>query len=357
MKEGEDKLKIVDEGAARKEEEEVVRLDMPRQKPIRKQGKMSAEALRPVTEEEKQAASASVKGVSGSWVEEYDEEKEQVIPIGWFFLVGLVLLAVVAWMILQILSGNDEIDPLGADGSSNFSGTEDLVSVEAREQAREHFEKIETALAGFLGAESIEERAEFVRHPSRVIPLMEDYYAREEFRTFEFQELLTMNSVSLDMLSFMAVVAETKGGTDPPVLLEDTPNGILVDWESFICYQPISPEEFAAKRPSEPISMRVYGTVDNFYVYQFSDETKYGCVRLEFRDSDVVLFGYVERGSVVEQKFNQIMGGERRSIQQPFILRLRFPEDCPEERCVLIEDIESALWAYPENPAEKAELD
>lgn len=351
MAEPKDKLKIVEEEES--PEEEVVRLDAPRKKPLEKQGKMAPEVIgrdRPqpagprVPESEKD---------SSEWQGQFGGSKRKAIPTGWFYLVGLVLAGVVGWMVVQIVS--DEGDTLGlagetAPGPGDRAGSGDSGD---RQAAIEDFEKLQSVVTGFLAAKTIEERLDFVRHPERVKPLMEDYYGRNSFRSFTLDHIDEVSPVALDLRSFMVMALDTEEEAELPILVEDAEEGPLVDWESFVCYQPISPERFLAERPAEPMTFRVYASLDHFFVYQFADEKKFGCVRLEFRGSDVVLFGYVERGSVVEQKFNQILKQKGKRQRQPMILTVKFPEECKEERCVIVEDVEGALWAFPGNPEDE----
>jgi hypothetical protein len=355
MGDSKNKLKVVDEKEVRPEE--VVRLDAPGKKPLTRQGKMAPEVMRPVAEAVKEARSGADPKQSAAagqeWSGHLEGKENKAIPIGWFFLVGFALVGVVVWMIVQIVTGKADPGPQGAGVEEGKQGVGTVIDFRDRQAAESHLEELNKVLAGFLAAGSVEERLAFVRHPERVRPLMEDHYGRESLQSYQDPVIRELSPISLALQSFIVMVVDTREEDGLPLLVEDGPDGLRVDWESFVCYQPISPERFAAERPSEPVSLRAYASLDHFFVYQFADEKKYGCLRLEFRDSDTVLFGYVERGSVVEQKFNQILSQTGTRTNQPMILRLRFPEECPEKRCVVVEDVESPLWAYPTNPRDE----
>lgn len=271
----------------------------------------------------------------------------RVIPMGWFYLLGLGMLGVVVWMGLQIFSGNGEPAGLPPNGRGAESNEQ-----EARERAAAHFTQMEEVVSAFLAADTIEERLKYARHPQRIRPLMEEYHRGREIKTYTFEQVASYLSASLSKRPFIALSVRTKEDEALPVLVEDHEEGLLVDWESFVCYNPMSPEEFLEVCPTEPVKMRVYASFDHFYAYEFAEESEYICFRLEFRDFETPVFGYVRRGTTVEQKFREVFGPQGGNLRKPLILSLRFPEGGKGKRSVVIDDIESTLWAYPVNPAE-----
>lgn len=284
---------------------------------------------------------------SGPLDVEGPEGDGRAIPMGWFYLLGLGMLGVVVWMGLQIFSGSGE--PAGL--SPKNRGTE-LNEQEARARAAAHFTQMEEVVSAFLAADTIEERLKYARHPERVRPLMEEYYRDREVKIYTFEQVANYLSASLSKHPFIALSVKTKEDESLPVLVEDREEGLLVDWESFVCYNPLSPEEFLEARPTAPVEMRVYVSFDHFYAYEFAEESEFICFRLEFRDFESPLFGYVRRGTTVEQKFREVFGPQGGNLRKPLILSLRFPEGGKGKRSVIIDDIESTLWAYPVNPAE-----
>lgn len=339
----EDELRVV-------EEEEVIRLESPGSKNLEKRGKITTRSLNEATRSvERGKRAGSEEGENSDYLDLLEdlEEEETAVPMGWFFLLGLGLLAVVVWMGFQIFGRPGESEDLNAVSAE----ASDLSGQEARREAEEHFLAMEEVLVGFFSAETIEERLEFVRHPDRVGPLMQGYHGEKEFKTYHFEGIESYHSITVSKRPFVAMGAATREHGTLPILVEDAEGGCLVDWESFVCYNSMSPEDFLKGKPNAPVDFRVYATSEEFYAYQFGDEREYRCFRLTFRDSDAFLYGYVKRGTSVAQKFRDLFGDGRSKVLKPLILSLRFPEGGKGERSVIIEDVVSSLWAYGVDPA------
>lgn len=334
------KLRVVGDG------EDVVRLESSPEKSSKRLEKRGVILVQP------KEAVAGIQGEgegleSGPGDLESIEGEGRMIPMGWFYLLGLAILGLLVWMGLQIFGGSGE--PAGLSVNDREAELEERW---VRERAEAHFTQMEEVVSAFLATTTIQERLKYVRHPQRVGPLMEDFYRDHEFKTYTFELVGKYLPASLSKHPFIALSVRTKEDESLPVLVEDGEDGLLVDWESFVCYNPMSPEEFLEVCPTEPVKMRVYASFDHFYAYEFAEESEYICFRLEFRDFETPVFGYVRRGTTVEQKFREVFGPQGGNLRKPLILSLRFPEGGKGKRSVVIDDIESTLWAYPVNPAE-----
>lgn len=340
--------------------DEVVRLDAPEPKPIEKigkKGKISAEAIVVQSKEEDERAEKEILfDPEKEWHEGLEEKESTTVPMGWFVLLGLGLVGVVVWAALQSLTADhgDDVEIVSPEGLFTDKPLGKLAEIEAQREAEKHFQDMEAVVGGFLAADTIEGKAKYVRHRERVLPLMKQFYKDHPLVVTEFSRTKEYRITSLDYRPFLALKAEDVEGEHYPILLEDTKEGILVDWESFVCYQPIPPEKYIREKPLEPVSMRIYATPDHFYAYEFADESEYACYKLSFRNSEEWLYGFVKRGGVLDQKFRVTFPESIKKVHQPLILKLRFLEGSRAPRSVLIEELESKLWAFAENPAEVA---
>lgn len=344
-----------DELRAVKDEEEVVRLDPSGKKALEKRGKVSMQSIesaaRPSKPDDEVPLEESELQEQLEMLEE-EVEDEAIVPMGWFYLLGLGLLAVILWMGFQIFGGPKEEENRSASDEASNAYLDEMTS---RREAAAHFSAMVEVVTAFLAADTVEDRLKYVRHPKRVEPLMKQYHAGRAVETYSFEVVQSYSSVTLSKHPFIALSVRTKEDRNVPILVEDAESGLSVDWESFICYNPVTPEEFLENKPTEAVALRVYAKLDNFFAYEFAREEEYYCFRLEFRDSDVFLFGYVKRGSTVEQKIRDLFGPSGFNSRKPLILSLSFPEGGRGERSVLIEDVVSSLWAYGLNPAEEKE--
>jgi len=348
----EDEIRIIEEPV-----EEVVRLDVSKIDPLEKKGKIASDVL--TSRGEGAPQDSAEKGVfdpETDWLEDEEETGKLAVPVGWFVLLGAGLLGILVWVIFQTRSNRDDTGDLEAGlqgiGESGSTGTKAAARGVKLAEAEKHFAEMERVITNFLAAKTVEEKVKFVRHPERILPLMKGYYERHQLEPLTFKETSEYHIASLEQRPFMALKVEVEEGEGVAVLVEDLPDGMLVDWESYVCYEPITPEKYVEEKPTKPYSFRVYAQKDYFHAYEFSDESKFECYRLTFRDSETILYGYVQRGEVTDQKFREIFPDGQVKMKIPMILKVRFLEGGKATRSVLIEDLESKLWAFANNPDE-----
>ena len=77
-----------------------------------------------------------------------------------------------------------------------------------------------------------------------------------------------------------------------------------------------------AERPATPQVFRVVVRRVDYYNFVFADDKKWQSYLLESPTGEHMLFGYVQRGSTLEQNFQMSPDVERAFM----ILKIRFPE-------------------------------
>lgn len=336
-------------------EEEVVRLDAPRRAPLeRKEAASEDRAMPHMMGDAREVEEAKAEAVDpeNEWLEEAAKKEDNAIPFGWFVLLGIAIAGIMFWAISQNASSAGP-DDSGGSASRSSDGETGLPSgrmeeLDAIDKAKAHYEAMEVVVTGFFAAETLEELAKYVRDVDRVLPLMKDFYQRHQIETYQFKETLQYHVVSLENYAFIALKVGFEDGDPQPLLLEDSPEGLKVDWESYVCYQPVEIDRFAQERMVDPVEVRAYVKKDLFYAYDFADESKFACYQLTFRGSDVELFGYVERGTKLESEFLKLFPeGAPDSLENPLILSVSFIPGSRAPRSVKINDLLSKLWAYP----------
>ena len=338
--------------------EDVVRLDAPKRGPMGKKGKISSVSLlSPPTEERgKKEEVARPFDPEGEWIEELEAKEQKTVPMGWFVLLGAILLGILGWVFVQSVTSSDE-EQESAEISADGGPLGKAAEIEAKKVAETHFKETENVLTGFLGAETLEEKLKYVRHPARVRALMEDYYERNELKPIQFKQIVEYQMFPLGNYPFLALKIELENGIEEAVLVEDSEDGQLVDWESFVCYQEISIDEYVARRPTRSVTLRAYVSEDYFHSYDFESAEKYASYLLRFRHSEEIMNAYVERGTELEQKFRKMFPKDSQKRTEPLILKVRFVEGGKSPRSVLVEDLVSIKWAYAEDPAGVASQD
>ena len=122
---------------------------------------------------------------------------------------------------------------------------------------------------------------------------------------------------------------------------------VFVDWETQVCYQPMSWEDFIKKRPTgESLDFRVYLQPDfgGFFSHEFSDEEKWSVYRLTTKGSDDYLFGYALKGSELGEKLIKLSRANR-GYPVALFLKLRIPEGTTSPRGVIIDEVICERWA------------
>ncbi len=348
-----DKIRVIEESP-----DEIVRLDAPKRSPVEKKGMIATEAMvAQISEEDEKVEKERHFDPEKEWIDELEQKEASAVPMGWFVLLGVGLIGVVIWAAFQAWSSGSKNDPVEITGSQGLFTDKPLgkiAEIEARKAAEKHFDEMEAVVSAFLSADSVEGKAKYVRHRERVLPLMQQFYRDRPLEVAEFKSTKEYRITSLEYRPFLALKIEDEEGEFHPILVEDTKEGILVDWESFVCYQPVLPESYLEERPTESVRLRVYATPDHFYAYEFASESEFACYQLSFRNSKELLYGFVKKGGVLDQKFRTVFPEGREKKRQPLILKMRFLEGSKAPRSVLIEEMESKLWAFAKDPAKVA---
>ena len=355
-----DGIRIVEDS----EEENVVRLDAPEAGTLTMKEPSKEEMAMPSMMGDSDVDEVpEILGPESEWLVAAEAKEATSVPIGWFVLLFAVLGGVLVWAFSQRMGEVDGIVEAGALPESTIDqeaydqlGQSVFRENEAKlmEVAARDYDRMEETLRDFLSAKTVEERLKYVRHPNRVKPLMLDYYRRFPIQSYQYKKVSEYNTIPLKKRPFVALSVRVAGGENLPILLEDVEKGYLVDWESFVSYQPIAFEDYLKKRPTVPIDLRVYGSFDDFYAYEFLEEDGYLCVRMTTKHTDKVIFGYVKEGTTLASEMKKYLEAPPgKSKTQPFILRVRFLPESKAPRSVVIDKIVATFWAYPTNPDEE----
>lgn len=272
------------------------------------------------------------------------------IPWGWVALVGCAFVAAIIWSLVSVK---------GAEGQRKDL-TESALAVLENEEREEMeavalIDTLERVAREFLDARTVDEMLVHVRHPDRVAPLMENHYAGRGPTPSRVLNVISLDPLTIEKrASFWMLSCELEDGKSTQMLLEAV-SGMeaKVDWETYVCYQPMKWDDFASERPGGyTADFRVYVEKDHFYSHEFADSQAYACYRLTALNGEAVLFGYVPRGAAFAEQISELAGGQR-SGPAPMILRLHVPEGIDSPRGVQVRELVSPRWAFVENPAEQ----
>jgi len=175
----------------------------------------------------------------------------------------------------------------------------------------------------YLASSTVIGRLKHVRHAERVAPLMKAYDASRGLLPLETRSFDRVEPYPIDGLPFWYAVVNTPDSREI-LLLEKTDEGFMVDWETHVGHNPVSPDAYVRERPRGRLEFRVYVSPDDYYAGLFHDRGNFLAARLEFAESKVYLIGYIERKSADFSRFLKLVDQRK---QVPLILSLEWPTD------------------------------
>jgi len=291
-----------------------------------------------------------IKPVEEDW--ETKKSTPKKVPLGWLVVLGGVFFGGIIWSLVEVGDSEKQTDEL------EFQA-EKTLEVDAEEElaAERMVDTIEEVVRNFHDSRSIDELLKYVRHPERVRPLMEDYYSRHALKPSQIETTIDLKPLTIENYgAFWVMRSAFESREDSHVLIEVENDEVArVDWESFVCYQPIEWRVFVNERPEGYRgNFRVYAKRDSFYNYEFADSEKYASYRLSALNSDQPLNGYVPREGQLFKRIENLLDVSNYS-NVPMILTLHIPENVVSKRGVLIEELVAPRWVYLESPEADAQ--
>lgn len=270
-------------------------------------------------------------------------KQHRQIPWGWFFLIGLLLVGGVAWSLTRVTKSDEKAAEIRI-------ATQTVLGEDAKEEkeATELIDKIEATTRQFFDAKSIGELLQSVRQPDRVRPMMEKYYADKPVFAEKVASIHSLQPITVDLHANFWVVSVTLSDKEQKnVFVEIGVDGVpRVDWESYVCYQPMKWDDFAKNRPSgTSMDFRVDVSQDHFFSHEFADSNRWICFRLSALNSNETLFGYVNVNSpIANELLDQLRQSQSGSCAM--ILRLVIPENLKSHQGVVIEKLVNPRWIF-----------
>lgn len=268
---------------------------------------------------------------------------------------GLAFLLLVGGVILALRGGGSDDTivsgtagtprvppPIATGGGPKAGGTGALARPES-----EILGEAGPLARSFLEAQTVSEMAKVVRNPDVAAARMKEWYPDGKL---EPQGLAAFNPTG--------VVDHGKSAATIDVRLADqstrgmsfvpTPDGLRIDWESWVGWSEVPWTVFLQDRPTQPKIFRVIVKAVDYYNFGFTDDRKWRSLRLEPLDGETAMYGYVERDTPLDKKIQV----DPDAKQSPMILRLKFPDGAPAgSNQVLITDWVADGWVEPNTPS------
>ena len=203
----------------------------------------------------------------------------------------------------------------------------------------QEIEEAKAAAKEFLLAPDLESLAPLIRDSERVMPLVQKYYANTPYQPAEIREKPFEGSTNEKFEDLVSFKVTMKDFSEKLIAVEMTFEGPKVDWESWVVYCDMPWDQFITAKSQETNKVRVKITKDTYYNFDYQDDEKWQCFRLQYPDSDDILFGYLPATSESLSQLPQDIG-EANKIQ----VTIRFPENPKAANQVLISEPIADGW-------------
>jgi hypothetical protein len=266
------------------------------------------------------------------------------MPWGWFILAGLIVIGSLLWSFRGARSVARETTQVRQAEEESRAA-----AALAQREAEDLVERINRAVAAFTAAASIEEMIKLVRHPDRVRPLMQEYYATNPISPSRLQQLRLVPQNLSSRTNFWIAIFRSDAGENQVVVEVLADGAVKIDWETHVGYQPLDWDRYALERPEGTHDFRVHAFRDDFHTDEFRDPAQWLCLRLTAPGAEESLFGYAKRDGPTAARLLEVLaqaGGTGASI----LLRLTLPPDLKSPKGVVIEQLVSPYWVLLDDP-------
>ena len=210
--------------------------------------------------------------------------------------------------------------------------------------------RVESGLAvlhKFMTAPDVGERARFVHDAARVTPAMRRYYETEHLTDPKLGRMKSGACYSFEggeMLHLVFAGGSTQRDLEVALRRREGDTGYLIDWESFAGESETGWNEVQQQRPTMPVMLRVLASVDDYYNYEFSDDTRYLCIKLESAAGRRTIYAYCLRESPLARSLLPLFGAGRIA---PLTVRIAFPMNAKSSNCVELKELVANRWLLP----------
>lgn len=196
----------------------------------------------------------------------------------------------------------------------------------------------------FLEATTVEELLPLVRDPAVAEERIRAFYPGGKVEAPGLSKFNANDALALRD-DFISASVTTGDHEEKSIALMETPQGWKIDWESWVGWSTMPWETFISAKPTTGQVFRVNLSEVDYYNFTFADETQWQSYRLESPDRSHSIYGYVAKGSMLEQ---QVRPGED-SKNVTLMLSLKFPAGATSDSQVEIERFVTEGWVEKED--------
>jgi hypothetical protein len=250
------------------------------------------------------------------------------------FILGFLLLAIagggLAWIYIKSLSTS----------AQTAGGEKEAVKLSAGERVERAKLAVQNLSQTLAGAQNIEARIALVSDPDRAREKMEKYYGEQQGTDPKIVSWNVGSPVTGPQGDYLPLTIEDSTGTTITIVMEETGEGVRIDWENFVGYGEQNWQDYCTRRPIPPSAMRVRMRKSEHYEGIYN-KTKWQAYDLEHRSGPPALTGYVLRSERISQTLNDLCNDDQWHTANVY---LRFESGAGGDRLVNIDDIIPTRW-------------
>jgi hypothetical protein len=201
-------------------------------------------------------------------------------------------------------------------------------------------------LEQFWQVENWRDRIPMVIESDRVTALMQDFYETQNGKDPLPGGMLNKARYLIDghEILYFSYTSNRPTGTLEVALRRGPQGKFLIDWESLVGYGEMSFADFRAQRPDKPVMLRAYVRQFEYYNFEFSDSSKFLCVKLSSENGEHSVYGYSDRTSALGRWLESELATTGPSGFKGFTLSVAFPPNAQSNQCVLLDKVVAARW-------------
>lgn len=257
----------------------------------------------------------------------------------WMLAGGAALFALIVAGVLTIMMGGGGAPPVVAPPVAEAPPAEEEKVPDATLTDVEFLTAAEPLAEKFLAARGVDELLPFVRNPDVCGPRLRAMYPDGTIEAPGMSAFDTNREV-VRTGKAMSVIVRTDDLELKTLSFFMTPDGLKIDWESWVGWSEIPWEVFTDTKPVSAKMFRVWLSPVDYYNFGFSDDLKWQSYLLESPDGNYTLYAYVERGSVLDSRLKPSPDVKK----TPLTLMLSFPDDAASSNQVLVEKFVAEGW-------------
>jgi len=202
---------------------------------------------------------------------------------------------------------------------------------------------IEETVRQFFEAGTVGLKLAYVRDPSRVRPLMNEYYQRQPMTKPKWDSLGYTLPVDEPGYRLGYVQAIFSDGPAASLIVEEKENGsFAVDWESYVRYGELDWQDFLKLRPSQPKLFRVIASKAENADSAHRD-SRLEMIELKHPEQEGSVFATIDKTDPeLAPVIEQLQSGKWKDV--PLTLRLCYPGSSGSGRAVRIAGVEGKGW-------------